>query len=209
MALVQSIQPGEGTRIRPMLIPSKVHCDLSLRFCMVVWMRNGGVQLRTWELQEVDEEETKHLWDRVLISLPENEPYQTRDSVSLTPEPSSTNKFPRVGQSSTRLGRRHFATISSRIPFSPARNGFRRPPVFGPLKVIQDPRIKATHRRTIADILWVAALCGVVSHVCVSSLQRLIVDILDLRRNLYSYTSLVRGCYRVVGSRDVFLLEQC
>ncbi|KAL6307174.1 hypothetical protein BKA93DRAFT_823638 [Sparassis latifolia] len=33
--------------------------------------------------------------------------------------------------------------------------GFSRPPVFGPEKVVLDPRIQAVHRRVMRDILWV------------------------------------------------------
>ncbi|TDL29970.1 hypothetical protein BD410DRAFT_823929 [Rickenella mellea] len=51
-----------------------------------------------------------------------------------------------------------------RTPRTPptSRNGYHRPPIFGPERVVQDPRIKEVHKAVVRDILVVGALSIVV-----------------------------------------------
>jgi len=38
---------------------------------------------------------------------------------------------------------------------SDVEDGYKRPPIFGPEKVVLDPRIQALHRQVMRDMLWV------------------------------------------------------
>jgi hypothetical protein len=53
-----------------------------------------------------------------------------------------------------------------KIPLSRIRNGFHRSPVFGPDRVVEDPRLIETHRRVLRDIALVGLLVSLVSFTC-------------------------------------------
>src|ERR1700722_3678687 len=116
---------------------------LEIRFCTQVWQR-GNVQLRVWEMQDVDED-FKTFWDRLLVE--EDEPSGGRwDSGGTGFRPKFSSK--------------------SSLPFlSPTRNGFIRPPIFGPEKVVLDPTIKAVHQKVVNEILSLGLCAAVVSDV--------------------------------------------
>jgi hypothetical protein len=49
------------------------------------------------------------------------------------------------------------------VPLHAARNGFNRPPVFGPDNVVLDPRIRALHRQVVREVFLVGFVSAVVS----------------------------------------------
>jgi hypothetical protein len=141
------------------------------RFCGRLWLR-GTVQLRVWELQDVDED-VKTFWAQLLgtTESPErnvvrhwdpvtNEYVPATDtSVGVKPSRSFRSTETRLAHGSSP---RRWSSQSFRVPIYRSRNGFLRPPVFGPDKVIVDPRIKAVHRQVMNEIIIVGLLSAAV-----------------------------------------------
>ena len=133
----------------------------------------GRVQLRVWELQDVDEEarrfwtktldpEDKSNSDYLLEWDPVSEDYKAIADVGSDPvarvdsPPSSSTSIPQDDSA----GLREPPPV---VPLHAARNGFNRPPVFGPDKVVLDPRIKALHRQVVREVFLVGFVSAVVS----------------------------------------------
>ena len=97
------------------------------------------------------DEDFKTFWDRLLVE--EDEPSGGRwDSGGTGFRPKFSSK--------------------SSLPFlSPTRNGFIRPPIFGPEKVVLDPTIKAVHQKVVNEILSLG-LCAAVVSKRVGSIDR-------------------------------------
>jgi len=148
-------------------------------FCSEVWSR-GNTQLRVWELQEMDTEAAAH-WDRVLDDAERTPapsapiepaksspdvaaiaPFTCADPVSpCTPDDPSARMHPRR-KPSRRPPRLRIPPTQPAAPTDvpPAAAGrpdarFRRPPVFGPERVVRDPHIQAMHRQVLRDMFWV------------------------------------------------------
>jgi hypothetical protein len=102
-------------------------------------------------MQDVDED-FKTFWDRLLVE--EDEPSGGRwDSGGTGFRPNRSSK--------------------SSLPFlSPTRNGFIRPPIFGPEKVVLDPTIKAVHQKVMNEILSLGLCAAVVSNMFDRSIDR-------------------------------------
>jgi hypothetical protein len=118
----------------------------------------GNTQLRVWEMQEMDEEAQTFV-DRILGTHTSNDPKEDlpEDDTKQGPDTVLGGNYP---------GPRDIAAIapftmdshsSDTIPsynFSHTHtHNFRRPPVFGPETVVQDPRIKAVHRQLMGDVV--------------------------------------------------------
>jgi hypothetical protein len=107
-------------------------------------------------MQDVDED-AKAFWDQLLVELDE-------------PSGSYTQRWDFQGPS---LVRRDTAGTSSKRPTpraSPVRNGFTRPAIFGPEKVVLDPQIKAVHQKVVNEILRVGVGAALVS--CITGKNR-------------------------------------
>jgi len=127
-------------------------------FCSQIW-RRGNMQLHVWELQETDEESKLFVRSVLGNSWP-------------SPSPGRLN-FGQVCNSPDGTGTKDGKPVpiyimdkddsKASIPYqsnprkgSDAKNGFSRPPIFGPERVVLDPFIQETHRRVMRDILVVA-----------------------------------------------------
>ena len=134
----------------------------------------GRVQLRVWELQDVDEE-ARIFWSQILgpeETLGDADVVQDSD-VSVDDHTSYAGSepdldpmtFPPPSLASTSSLAPHSRPPLKRpsvVPTSAARNGFNRPPVFGPDKVVQDPRIQALHRQVMNEVVLVGFLSAMV-----------------------------------------------
>jgi hypothetical protein len=117
-------------------------------FCSRVLSRNA-VQLRAWELSEFDEEAREYTGKTIYGQA---EPkLDTRGSDEALPAKSCEDLGPAADELDYKYHNQHF-----KVPLSRATSNFRRPPVFGPEKVVEDPRIIETHRQVMRDILKLA-----------------------------------------------------
>jgi hypothetical protein len=136
----------------------------TISFCAGVYLR-GHVQLRVWEMQDVDEE-AKVFWAQVMgQNAPVQDSELSGDEHPSIPDEDVNDRSsysPRSSTSSTSRGVHQLQRRLAAIPTSAARNGFNRPPVFGPEKVVQDPRIKALHRQVMNEILLVGVVSAMV-----------------------------------------------
>jgi hypothetical protein len=120
----------------------------------------GRMQLHLWEMQDVDEE-TKVFWAQLL-----DEDAKLQDSeLSSDEHPSITDVD--ANEPMTSPPRDPTSPIGHGIRRSPlamstARNGFNRPPVFGPYEVTQDQRVKALHRQVMTEFVLVGVLSAMV-----------------------------------------------
>ena len=131
----------------------------------------GRVQLRVWELQDVDEE-ARRFWTKTLDPEdksnseyllewdPISEDYKAVPDVGSDPAVARVDSPP---SSSTSIPQDPLREPPVAVPLHAARNGFNRPPVFGPDKVVLDPRIKALHRQVVREVVLVGFICAVVS----------------------------------------------
>jgi hypothetical protein len=55
-------------------------------------------------------------------------------------------------------------SLPTQAPLSPTRNGFARPPVFGPERVVIDEQIKAVHKKIVNEILRTGFVVALVSY---------------------------------------------
>ncbi|KAF8872757.1 hypothetical protein BD779DRAFT_1571792 [Infundibulicybe gibba] len=147
-------------------------------FCNQVWMR-GGTQLRVWELQEMDEESRVYA-DKVLQprQLAEIHPGLEKLGTSSSglymhkgdDDDTSSSAYP-----TPVLSANPTQDLAAIAPFTVAEaghpapimhyptslmSGFMRPPIFGPERVVMDPRIKAVHQQVMNDIL--RAFCVII-----------------------------------------------
>lgn len=141
------------------------------------------MQLRAWELQDVDEE-ANAFFDRVVgcpshgqhlgqgrglqynscndaysqpipLALP---PLRLKDKFAIAPFAGPEGGFHKRDGEYV-----HDFPPPMKAPTSPARNGFLRPPIFGPERVVLDPRIKALHKQVLLSIFYVGFCVSVVS----------------------------------------------
>jgi hypothetical protein len=145
------------------------------------------------------DEEAKNFYHRILVDDPKHlsAAQQTWDPIPLSPiSPSSDYKSTTIAP---------FSDLSSSLSTSPATPfdkplasenvGFRRPPVFGPEKVVQDPRIRATHQKIMNDLYMYGGVPGIVcsSFFCHFQLFANKVD-RYLQRLCYLFQVLVNTC---------------
>jgi hypothetical protein len=102
-------------------------------------------------MQDVDEED-KIFWERVFVE--DDEPsWGFRDPGTAGPD-------------AERAHLRRNKKSSSALPaISSTRNGFTRPPIFGPEKVVLDSRIKAAHQQLMNEILRLGVVAALVSYM--------------------------------------------
>ncbi|PCH40785.1 hypothetical protein WOLCODRAFT_99298 [Wolfiporia cocos MD-104 SS10] len=151
-------------------------------FCSQVWGRRS-IQVRPWEMQEMDEEAMDH-WARILdvkgtgdktdvqmserVARKENSdaiaPFAMDELLSPatapTPQPvqqSGTRKICRLCPLNRLVPDGHASTSSTVVHGWPTTDGntHKRPTVFGPEKAVLDPRIQAIHRRIMQEVLLV------------------------------------------------------
>jgi hypothetical protein len=141
------------------------------RFCGRLWLR-GTVQLRVWELQDVDED-AKTFWAQLLgtTESPEQNVVRhwdpvTNEYVPATDTGDGVKPSRSVRSTETRLthgpSQHRWSSQSFRVPIYRSRNGFLRPPVFGPDKIVVDPRIKEVHRQVMNEIIIIGLLSAAV-----------------------------------------------
>ncbi|OSX59506.1 hypothetical protein POSPLADRAFT_1075641 [Postia placenta MAD-698-R-SB12] len=151
-------------------------------FCSEVWGR-GHTQLRVWELQEMDAEAAHH-WARVLRpdASPRHKSAEKAqvctiervdDVRAIAPFAADRTPPPSEGRRSSKPGAGK--PLFTRLPGLGGRRGrdcdrrsrdgddgaradeevaYARPPVFGPERVVLDPRIQAVHRQIMRDMLY-------------------------------------------------------
>ncbi|KAF9819507.1 hypothetical protein IEO21_02115 [Rhodonia placenta] len=151
-------------------------------FCSEVWGR-GHTQLRVWELQEMDAEAAHH-WARVLRpgapprrKSAEKAQVRTIERVddvrAIAPFAAVRTPPPPDGRRASKSGAGK--PLFTRFPRLGGRQGrecdrrswdgddgaradeevaYARPPVFGPERVVLDPRIQAVHRQIMRDMLY-------------------------------------------------------
>lgn len=174
------------------------------RFCSEVWGR-GHTQLRVWELQEMDAEAAHH-WARVLRpgapprrKSAEKAQVRTIERVddvrAIAPFAAVRTPPPPDGRRASKSGAGK--PLFTRFPRLGGRQGrecdrrswdgddgaradeevaYARPPVFGPERVVLDPRIQAVHRQIMRDMLyagfWFTLVCAS-DFVCLIARSRL------------------------------------
>lgn len=174
MAQCNSTLGGEGQSesfLSSELAPQLLFC---FRFCSQVWQR-GNIQLRVWEMQDMDDEARVFVCN-ILNSRLEEDPPQRPDGLDAPPLP--LESYHRKERRKSRA-EYHCQDLAYIAPFTvskeeletqpssentmassmqgpqPATPQFLRPPMFGPERVVLDPRIKAVHQQVMRDILWV------------------------------------------------------
>jgi hypothetical protein len=119
---------------------------------------NNNSQLRSWELHD-PEQDMVFFVDRVANK--DGEQTSPREFEILNKDESSN--FSAVSRATSLDLEYSFHNQQIKIPLSRIRNGFHRSPVFGPDKVIEDPRLIETHRRVMRDIAFVGLLVSLVN----------------------------------------------
>ncbi|OBZ70266.1 hypothetical protein A0H81_09756 [Grifola frondosa] len=123
-------------------------------FCSQVWGR-GGTQLRAWELQGTDvEAPAEPHWDWVGPALSR--------ATSVPDEKGKAREAPHESKN-----QQHQPQVAEGEKKDAPAPALRRPPVFGPERVVLDPRIRAVHRAVMRDILFVGFWWTVVFTVVV------------------------------------------
>lgn len=115
----------------------------------------GNTQLRVWEMQEMDQEAQTFV-DRILGPPTSNDPDGDRKQgpdAALDAGYTGDKDIAAIAPFIEPFGRpSHSSDTIPSYRFSQPHN-FRRPPVFGPETVVQDPRIKAVHRQLMGDVV--------------------------------------------------------
>jgi hypothetical protein len=153
------------------------------RFCNRLFFHKS-IQLRAWELEEVDED-TKDFVRQIMQdnfpSSPEGENRQSLGMLCNLPDgsqPEGRQGFarpifpaddwpnPQASASSTSaLGTTPpISRRKGRVPWHPEKAGvgLTRPPIFGPEKVVQDPLIRQVHQCVMKDIYFVGFIGALV-----------------------------------------------
>jgi hypothetical protein len=174
-------------RVSPsVIVLDSLNC--TCRFCSQVF-RRGGMQLRPWELDQSPDEE-KGSWSQGTEFLsghnsPESQKRQNVNAYSLQNDicsfsadskclpmsqsienPSSTVTSPPADPSNLeKLPSVNAGDVHPRPGESATRvkREFKRPPIFGPERVVLDPRIRAVHKQIVIDMYRFGGLCTVVS----------------------------------------------
>jgi hypothetical protein len=134
---------------------------------------NGKVQMRVWELQDV-EDDRGLFWTRILS--PNREVCCICKGTRYGGSGSADIKLPFLEDDRSAIAPfigygEPFRHADHSVDFPPplkvstslARNGFLRPPIFGPERVVLDPRIKAVHNEVLYSIFYVGFLACVLS----------------------------------------------
>lgn len=119
-------------------------------------MRRNAVQLRAWELQNFDEE-AKAYMGRTIYGQDESK-QDSKGSDEALPASDPDDPIPATDELDYKYHDQHF-----KVSLSRATHSFRRPPVFGPEKVVEDPRVIATHRQMLREVLRLGIVAGLVS----------------------------------------------
>lgn len=132
-----------------------------------MWLRSS-TQLRVWELESLadDEEAQTYVSEIGKTSSPEQRPYSSPSSASPTTRIAPFLDFDDPDQKSTSetvsssnevhtledMRRRH-ASSGMNAQFRSRRGRFSRPPIFGPDRVVEDPRIRKVHRSLLLALI--------------------------------------------------------
>ncbi|KZV86383.1 hypothetical protein EXIGLDRAFT_724827, partial [Exidia glandulosa HHB12029] len=148
--------------------------------CRQIYQR-GGAQLRVWELQDASYRILKPSTSRLpsslpptppardklptgfanasvhAITLPSSESEEKWDSGSENEDTSESEKYESPGPVDSPMPLlKSFTRRFSLVPPTATqdRNGFMRPAIFGPEKIVQDKRIRAVHTRIVRGLLF-------------------------------------------------------
>ncbi|CAE6435360.1 unnamed protein product, partial [Rhizoctonia solani] len=172
-------QPRSKRSIRLVSVPFAVLGCMQIYsawrgFCSQVFGRSAR-QLHTWELVDPADAGISVEPLAPITSLPAKPP-PLRTVLDMA---AGTNKFDAApfadlqstssfamtdlgATSSPAMHSRSRITITEPEPLSRGgRAAFRRPAVYGPERVIEDPRVRAYHQRVIRDMLWVGFAWGI------------------------------------------------
>lgn len=150
------------------MFPAFLNCGFpTRRFCSRLLSRDS-VQLRVWEMDEMDEEALAY-WDGVAGGpRPPPHPHSSpSSSASSGSDPSSsedetgkdTRKRSAAGGAVAPFAGHRIAPFLFPRATARTRNGYRRPPVFGPEKVVMDARVLAAHKAVLAETMRFGVFC--------------------------------------------------
>lgn len=126
------------------------HIHICNRYCSQI-ARRGNVQIRSWELQEHSSDEESYTLIRATPSL-------LTSAVHLGPDTSDEDDC-----SITSSEKRAIAPFADEFSDGAPSDPLPVPKVFGPERVVIDPRIKALHSRLKFEMLGIGLLCTSVS----------------------------------------------
>jgi hypothetical protein len=145
-------------------------CPRVYRYCSQIWLR-GGRQLRPWEFDELLDESQVSWHSGSDFQSHEDDSYQLADgsppSTKAVSCPTSISRNP-IDFSYDEKSPSWPPTARPRFTpdYLDTKNvSKKRLPIFGPEKVVLDPRVRAIHKRTLVDIYHFGFWCTLVSFV--------------------------------------------